>query len=59
MYCLMLIVVGTDITRYIAMIRSHGTDELGGLRLVEGEDGEFHIEIPCEVEKKKLPEYYG
>ena len=48
-----------DIHHYIKMINSHGTDNLNGLKLVEGEDGEFHVEIPMASEKKKIPEYYG
>ena len=48
-----------DINHYIKMINSHGTDNLNGLKLVEGEDGEFHVEIPMASEKKKIPEYYG
>ena len=28
-------------------------------RLVEGEDGEFLIEVPMKKGRKKIPEYYG
>ena len=46
-----------DINHYIKMINGHGSEN--GLKLVEGEDGEFHIEISMATEKKKIPEYYG
>ena len=35
------------------------TDKCAGLKLVEGLDGEFHIEIPVAEDQKTLPEYYG
>ena len=47
-----------DIHFYIKSLRQHCTSSTG-IRLVEGEDGEFHIEIPMLAEKKKIPEYYG
>ena len=48
-----------DINHYIHTINSHCSNDINGLKLVEGEDGEFHIEIPMASEKKKIPEYYG
>ena len=47
-----------DINKFIAMINSL-TDKCSGLKLVEGLDGEFHIELPVDSERKKIPEYYG
>ena len=47
-----------DIHFYIKSLRQHCTSSTG-ITLVEGEDGEFHIEIPMLAEKKKIPEYYG
>ena len=50
-----------DIQRYIRSLHTHcgGTGGMAGMRLVEGEDGEFHIEIPMLADKKTIPEYYG
>jgi hypothetical protein len=50
-----------DIQRYIHSLRGHCGQgaSIAGLQLVEGQDGEFHIEIPMLTEKKKIPEYYG
>ena len=47
-----------DINRFIAMINKL-SDKYNGMKLVEGSDGEFHIEIPVDSENKKIPEYYG
>ena len=47
-----------DIHFYIKSLRRHCTSS-AGIKLVEGGDGEFHIEIPMLKEKKKIPEYYG
>ena len=66
MYNLFLSIVGIlwllwfllDIHFYIKSLRQHCTSSTG-IKLVEGEDGEFHIEIPMLAEKKKIPEYYG
>ena len=48
-----------DINRYIRMINQHCSDDINGLKLVEGEDGEYQIEISMAKEKKKIPKYYG
>ena len=47
-----------DLNRFIKMINKL-TDKCAGLKLVEGLDGEFHIEIPVAEDQKTLPEYYG
>ena len=48
-----------DLNLFIKMINKL-TDRHSGLKLVEGEDGEFHIEIPVEeTSDKTIPEYYG
>merc|ERR1719289_777787 len=41
------------------MINSHCFEDKSNLKLVEGEDGEYQIEIPLASEKKKIPDYYG
>merc|ERR1719158_1754697 len=41
------------------MINKHCSDDVNGLRLVEGEDGEYQVEIPMARDKKKIPDYYG
>ena len=50
-----------DINRYIHEIEGHarGSLDLGEMKLVEGEDGELHIEMSLPGEKKTVPEYYG
>jgi hypothetical protein len=50
-----------DINRYIGEIEKHsrGSVDLGEMKLVEGEDGELHIEMSLPGEKKTVPQYYG
>jgi hypothetical protein len=50
-----------DIHRYIRDIEQHsrGSLDMGEMKLVEGEDGELHIEMSLPGEKKTVPEYYG
>jgi hypothetical protein len=50
-----------DINRYIQAIEGHsrGSVDLGEIKLVEGDDGDLHIEMSLPGEKKTLPEYYG
>ena len=51
-----------DIERYLRNIKKMGKGNLLGknFKLVEGPDGEFHIELPMDSkDKKTIPEYYG
>ena len=52
-----------DIQTYIWKINkmSKGSSFMEGLKLVEGPDGELHIEVPMKDKgkKKNVPEYYG
>ena len=50
-----------DIKLYISRLekRAHGNLNLGDLKLIEGEDGDWHVELPLPGEKEILPEYYG
>ena len=50
-----------DIKTYVSKLerRAFGNINLGDLKLVEGEDGDWHVELPLPHEKKTLPEYYG
>ena len=37
-----------------------GAMSMEGIKLVEGDDGELHIEVPMhQGEKRNVPEYYG
>ena len=47
-----------DINRFIKKINKL-SNKWSGLKLVEGLDGEFHIEVPVNNEEKTIPEYYG
>ena len=50
-----------DIQRYIRDINrmGKGRNFIENFKLVEGEDGEFHIEVPMDGKKQSVPEYYG
>ena len=51
-----------DIERYLRSIKKMGKGSLLGknFKLVEGPDGDFHIELPMDSkDKKTIPEYYG
>ena len=58
----LLIFLTVDIEKYIRTINkmSMGNQMGAEFKLVEGPDGEFHVEIPMDnKERKKIPEYYG
>ena len=50
-----------DIKKYINHMENQafGTIDIGEMKLVEGEDGELHIELNLPDERKTMPEYYG
>ena len=59
---LLLLFLCFDIRRYMSLVMSmhKGSNNLDGIKLVEGEDGELHIEVPMQKgQKKHVPEYYG
>ena len=59
---LLLLFLCFDIRRYMSLVMGihKGSNNLEGIRLVEGEDGELHIEVPMQKgQKKNVPEYYG
>ena len=59
---LLLLFLCFDIRRYMSLVKSmhKGSNNFDGIKLVEGEDGELHIEVPMQKgQKKHVPEYYG
>merc|ERR1719500_185801 len=59
---LLLLFLCFDIRRYMSLVMGmhKGSNNFDGIRLVEGDDGELHIEVPMKKgQKKHVPEYYG
>ena len=59
---LLLLFLAFDIHRYIKAVTNmnKGAMSMEGIKLVEGDDGELHIEVPMhQGEKRNVPEYYG
>ena len=58
---LLLLFLCFDIRRYMSQVKGmHKGSNFEGIKLVEGEDGELHIEVPTQKGRKKhVPEYYG
>ena len=59
---LLLLYLCFDIRRYMSLVMGmhKGSNNFDGIKLVEGEDGELHIEVPMQKgQKKHVPEYYG
>ena len=59
---LLLLFLCFDIRRYMSLVMGmhKGSNNVDGIKLVEGDDGELHIEVPMKKgQKKHVPEYYG
>ena len=59
---ILLLFLCFDIRRYMNLVMGmhKGSNKVDGIKLVEGEDGELHIEVPMQKgQKRNVPEYYG
>ena len=58
----LLLFLCVDIRRYVNLVLDmhEGSNSVSGIKLVEGEDGELHIEVSLQTgQKNNVPEYYG
>ena len=58
----LLLFLCVDIRRYVNLVLDmhEGSNKVSGIKLVEGEDGELHIEVSLQTgQKNNVPEYYG
>ena len=58
----LLLFLCVDIRRYVNLVLDmhEGSNNVSGIKLVEGEDGELHIEVSLQTgQKNNVPEYYG